>query len=55
MHETPLNRECPAVTVWYKQKRTFSTRNSTKFALKLPNLDTFSDSKIPKNFPPLYG
>ena len=39
-----LTVECPIVPT----NRKLLTRNSTKFALKLPNLDTLLDSKIPK-------
>ena len=37
------------------RKWPFSPRNSTKFSRKLPNLDTFLDFKISKNFTRLYG
>ena len=35
-----LNRLVSILTVCYKRKSTFSPRNTTKFARKLPNLDT---------------
>ena len=48
-----LTGECPNVTVCYKQKITFFTRNSTKFVRKLSLFAHFAASIMLKNFWPL--
>ena len=45
-----LTEECLIGTLWYNQKMTFLNPKFNKFARKLPNYGTISDSKIPKNF-----
>ena len=45
----------PKYFCFYQKMTFFEPENSNKFARKVPNFETFSDSKIPKNSYPVFG